>query len=434
VDVTHSIVADRPAARLVRVPLEGAPRDPWDLLDALPRSGDTRIAWYDGTTGLCFAALGVVARWSAHGPNRFADAEAFCSQFNELDSSIPLAFTSFAFADGAESDAGPPTAQVIVPRIIAVARPGELPRMVMNVPATNGPPPPARRQLSRAPAPGEDAGSWHARVTRARAAIEAGRLEKVVLARASRVTAPQGRRFDPIGTVRALRRQHPGAYCFCVQTRAGRAFLGASPETLIRVHGDGRIATHAVAGTAARGQDGPTDQALGDALIASAKDRAEQAVVTEAIRTALAPVCETLAVDDLPRLVRLPHVQHLVTNFQGRLRADACGPIPLLSLAGRLHPTPAVGGWPRAEAARWLEQHEALDRGWYAGPIGWVGSDGSGVLAVAIRSATLHGDHATAYAGAGIVSASDAEAEWDETTLKLKTAAAALQYREAPAS
>ena len=155
---------------------------------------------------------------------------------------------------------------------------------------------------------------------------------------------------------------------------------------------------------------------LGQALLASKKDRYEHQVVTEAICSALGPVTSSLSVHDEPHLLRLNNVQHLET----RISAELDRPRTIMELLSRLHPTPAVGGEPREAALDWIEQHEDLERGWYAGLVGWVGAGGQGLFAVAIRSALLRGSKAWAFAGAGIVADSDPLSEWEETAIKLE--------------
>ena len=168
------------------------------------------------------------------------------------------------------------------------------------------------------------------------------------------------------------------------------------------------------------------DADLAGALISSAKDRAEQRWVSEAIRDALEPLCVELTAPEHPEVRQFSQVQHLATQFHGVLYRG----ISIVDAATARHPTPAVGGVPRREALRWLDRHEGLDRGWYAAPVGWVNASGEGVLAVAIRSALLRGATALAYAGAGIVADSVPAREWEETALKLQTVARALRTRE----
>ena len=136
------------------------------------------------------------------------------------------------------------------------------------------------------------------------------------------------------------------------------------------------------------------------------------------LEAVLRDCCDDVEVASEPTLLRNRTVQHLCTDLRARRRDHA--PVSLLELVGRLHPTPAVGGAPREAALEWLARHESFDRGWFAGPVGFLQSDGDGEFAVALRSALLRGRHATAWAGAGIVARSDPEAEYTETELKLR--------------
>jgi isochorismate synthase len=177
-----------------------------------------------------------------------------------------------------------------------------------------------------------------------------------------------------------------------------------------------RVETAALAGSAARGHTPEEDAALGRELFESKKEQEEHAVVVRALRAALEPHCESLDVPESPSLLRLEGIQHLETRFAGALASGA----HLLEIADALHPTPAVGGAPRAPAVDWLARHERLDRGWYAGAVGFVDAEGGGDLAVALRSALLRGGDALLYAGAGIVAGSVPEDELLETRIKLR--------------
>jgi len=214
--------------------------------------------------------------------------------------------------------------------------------------------------------------------------------------------------------VRRLRRGFPECAVFWARSGAA-SFVGATPESLVRVAG-GSLCTAAIAGSAPRGSTPAHDQELARRLLESAKERREHAFVVDAIRSELAPICEDLVVAPGPELMRLENVQHLVTHVRGRCR-DGSG---VLELAARLHPSPAVAGQPRAEAMRAIAEIERLDRGWYAGPIGWCDAAGDGEMAVAIRSALLRGNEARLYAGAGLVAGSEPAAELQETRLKMQ--------------
>lgn len=257
-------------------------------------------------------------------------------------------------------------------------------------------------------------------VTRALRAIAEGSLEKVVIARTCALRQEGG--FDPVRVLASLRAAHPGCFAFAVG-QGEATFLGATPERLLRRAGE-RLLASALAGSAPRGRTPEEDEALGRALRESKKDQSEHAVVVRSIRSALAGACGDLEAPESPQLLRLDGIQHLHTPVSGRLLAES--PADALTLAGRLHPTPAVGGAPRAAAQAWLRAHEGLERGWWAGGVGWLAPDGDGELAVALRSALLRGDAATLWAGAGVVQGSLPEAELRETGLKLRAALSAL--------
>jgi len=253
------------------------------------------------------------------------------------------------------------------------------------------------------------------RVERALAEIQSGRLQKVVLARAVQVTARSA--IDPVAWLVALRERFPACTLFAVG-EGDAVFLGASPERLIRVEGE-RVETAALAGTAPRGGSQAADRALGEALCECRKNGAEHAAVVDYLKSVLADCCDGVEVAAEPTLLRTRTVQHLCTELKARRRAGS--PVSLLELVSRMHPTPAVGGAPRDMALRWLAAHEGIDRGWFAGPVGYLQSQGDGEFAVALRSALVRGRSATAWAGAGIVEGSEPRAEFTETELKLRT-------------
>ena len=253
------------------------------------------------------------------------------------------------------------------------------------------------------------------RVRRALDAIRAGWLDKVVLARAVHVTA--GSAIDPVAWLVALRERFPTCTLFAVGD-GDAVFLGASPERLVRVHGE-QVETVALAGTAPRGASNSADRALGLALCDSRKNGAEHDIVVRHLQSVLGDCCDGVEVAPEPSLLKTRTVQHLCTELRARRRPDA--PVSLLELASRLHPTPAVGGAPRESALKWLAENEGIDRGWFAGPVGFLQSDGDGEFDVALRSALVRGRGATAWAGAGIVSRSEPRAEFTETELKLRT-------------
>ncbi len=256
-------------------------------------------------------------------------------------------------------------------------------------------------------------------VRRALTAIAEGRLTKVVLARAIEATREHGA-FDPFAIAQALAQRAPQCTTFFLAGANGSTFLGASPETLCRVEGE-RVETEALAGTVERVPGEPTDAAAARVL-GSDKDRREQQAVVEGILRALEPLTYGLEAEAQPRALALATLLHLRTGIRGRLRPGV-GPADVISA---LHPTPAVGGWPRAQALGFLSEHDGLERGWYAGGVGWLG-EGRACVNVAIRSALVDGRRARVFVGAGVVAGSTPEGEWAETEAKARPMLQAIE-------
>jgi isochorismate synthase len=262
------------------------------------------------------------------------------------------------------------------------------------------------------------AAEWQADVANSISAIRRGELEKVVLARAVQLRSAHS--FSARRALQHLASHYADCYLFAV-ARGARCFLGATPEQLVRLR-DGEVKAMSLAGSIGRGQTAEEDERLARTLLNSAKDRREHAVVVSAMLEALGKVCSRLDVSPTPSLLKLDNIQHLYTPLTGRL-ADGH---TLLNLVEQLHPTPAVGGRPRNAALRLIRETEKLDRGWYAGPVGWLDRQGEGEFSVAIRSALLHANEATLFAGCGIMADSDPEREYAESRLKLAPMLAAL--------
>jgi isochorismate synthase len=272
-------------------------------------------------------------------------------------------------------------------------------------------------QLTEVPS----AAGYEAAVAEAVRRIQAGDLQKVVLARTVQVEA--GRTLDPRLLAKRLRAADPDAYTFAAPTNDG-VIVGASPELLVSRHGL-EVRSNPLAGSAPRSGDPDEDRANADALAASAKDREEHAIVVDAVAETLGPLCEDLTWDPEPVLRETPNVWHLSTRFRGRLREPAP---TVLELVAELHPTPAVAGAPREAALELIGELEPFDRGRYAGPVGWVDADGDGEWAIALRCAELIGDRAILSAGAGIVAGSVAERELDETERKFRAFLDSLRW------
>jgi len=253
---------------------------------------------------------------------------------------------------------------------------------------------------------------WGALVDRIHREITAGRLEKAVLARRTTVRGaglPTAARI-----LERLRSEAPRCTRFALTVK-GRTFLGASPERLIRKEGL-QVWTEAMAGSMPN-----NDPAYDGVLLGNLKECLEHDIVAQHIQAVLSPLYQSLSADG-PDVHHLRHVAHLRTRFKGILKA----PMHVLDLVSRLHPTPAVGGSPRGVALAWLDEHENLDRGFYAGPFGVFDGAGNGEFVVAIRSGLMTGSEAHLFAGAGIVEGSQVQSELGETRCKLRSLLAAF--------
>ena len=258
-------------------------------------------------------------------------------------------------------------------------------------------------------------------VAEALSRIRAGELEKVVLTRA--LTAPN-LGIDLAALLAELRRRDPECHLFAAPADEEGAFVGATPETLLRREGD-RVVSLPHAGTAARWPDDPgRDRAAAEALVRSAKNQHEHAAVVEAVADTLAPHCTELRVETEPHLVATATVWHLATAVRGRLRPSAPS---ALALAAALHPTPAVCGTPADAAGALIAHLEPASRGLYSGLVGWVDSRGDGEWAVSLRCALITRALVRIHAGAGIVAESRADLEVAETEIKFRTMVDALE-------
>ncbi len=249
-------------------------------------------------------------------------------------------------------------------------------------------------------------------VARAVQRIRAGALDKIVLAREVEVHAPLD--HDPAAVIGILREAFPSCYVFAVG-RGEATFVAASPELLVRREGQ-RASTVALAGSTRRSADPAVDDHLGERLLQSEKDREENLIVARRIARALRPHAVWVTAAPELSVVRVANIQHLASP----IRAQLAAPIDAIELAAVLHPTPAVGGEPAEPAIALIPALEGLDRGWYAGPVGWTDSAGDGEFCVALRCALLRGRLARCYAGCGIVRDSDPAAELAETEIKLE--------------
>jgi menaquinone-specific isochorismate synthase len=256
-----------------------------------------------------------------------------------------------------------------------------------------------------------DLQGWRENIEWALSAFAEGRLGKVVLAR--RAAFGFDGDLDPTLLLESLKAVTPGCFHFYAEPEDGTAFLGASPERLFRR--DGRsLQSEAVAGTRPRGVSSADDEGLRDELLHSAKDRVEHTYVSKGIREALEPLCEELEIEDSVADMKLARGRHLRSKIRGKLR-DGVTDAGLLEA---MHPTPAVGGYPRDRAREEIRVLEPFDRGWYAGPVGWIGAEAS-EFAVGLRSGLVRGQTLALFSGAGIVAGSVPEEEWAEIEQKI---------------
>ncbi len=398
-------------------------------------AGKERVLWMQPSEDAGLAAVGVAARFTGTGAARFkqvAEAwrEAMASSQVATDSAspaaMPLALGGFAFDPEGRDAAGPwsafPDAELVVP-LVQVWTQGGACWLTVNArsPAdANEAETMLDGLLSGHRASDESAGVlddnggasdlWRDAVGSAVRRIRAGEMEKVVLAREALARG----RFDIVDAIDRLRSAYGACTVFAFD-RGGAAFVGATPERLVRLDGR-RVQAASLASSRPRGATPEEDEALGLALLADPKEREEHALVVRELRSALSPVCSQLSIPETPELLRMPNVQHLYTPVEGVADARTA----VIDLVERLHPTPATGGAPRDAALEVIRESESFDRGWYAGAAGWVARDGGGEFAVAIRSALVRDGEARLYAGCGIVADSDPEQEYEESCLKLR--------------
>ena len=259
--------------------------------------------------------------------------------------------------------------------------------------------------------------AWEAAVEETLAAIRQGRVSKAVLARTLDVDAP----VDPAHLVAALWEVNRGSHVFLFEPQPGSALVGAAPETVATLK-DGVFHATAVAGSIGRGGS-PREQAeLAARLLASDKDRHEQRIALDDMVARLKTVAHQIRTDPQPHVLTLARIQHLETEIRASIPAGT----GVLDLVRILHPTAAVCGLPRDAALAFLAEEEPFQRGWYAGPVGWLDGDGNGVFAPALRSAVRHDGTWRLFAGAGIVEGSVPSLEWEETGLKFTPVLEAL--------
>lgn len=356
------------------------------------RGGD-RVFWRaPGSDAI--AGLGVARAVEVDGPWRFeAAAAAAADLLDEGD----VAFAGFGFAVHSGSGVwdGYPSGRLVVPERLVrgseLGAEGAVDGRVLRV-----------QDGTRA--------SYRDSVKQAAAAIDAGEMAKVVVAREVEAMG----RIDPAVVLARLSCRFESCAVFGFG-RGRSCFLGASPEVLVELDGD-VVTTYAVAGTAPRGATPADDAANAEALATNPKEQDEHRYVVDYLRTRLALAGVELGSTSATEVRTLSGIHHLSTMVSGTIDPE---PGLALRLAGVLHPSPAVGGTPSSFAQQWIAEHEGFHRGWYAGPVGWIDHRGCGSFYVALRSALAGPEGLRLFAGAGIVAGSDPEQELNETDVKL---------------
>ena len=392
------------------VPLE----DPGDLLALLPDAEST--AWVRNGDGL--VGWGTAAEIRTSGPERFADAREWWTGHSRTavvrdEVGVPgsglVCFGSFAFADE------PGDSVLVVPEVV-VGRRGNRAWVTTTSAASLLPPP----VLTPADEPEPPSGvtfsdgamsgaSWETVVAEAVRRVNAGELEKVVLARDLVATA--GEDVDVRWPLRRLAAGYPMCWTFHVD-----GLFGATPEMLVRRE-RGLVTSRVLAGTIRRTGDDERDLALAATLARSSKDLEEHEYAVRSVADALAPHCTSMNVPEAPFVLHLPNVMHLATDVAG-VTHETDDVASSLTLAEALHPSAAVGGTPTRLARALISEIEGMDRGRYAGPVGWMDADGDGEWGIGLRSAEVDGPRVRLFAGCGIVADSDPAAELAEAQAK----------------
>ena len=383
--------------------------DPGDLVASLPEPG--ALSWLRGGDGV--VGWGEVTRLELSGPSRFRRAARWWQELaTDLDVvdevGLPgtgaLAFGSFSFDDAGRS-------VLLVPRVVLGRRRGRAWVTTVGGPAPAAPVGPVRPPQGVTYAEGSlGAVAWEQVVAEAVERIADGDLEKVVLARDLLATATGP--VDVRWLLGRLVEGYPTCWTFAVD-----GLVGATPEMLVRLE-KGLVTSRVLAGTIRRTGDDARDLALAASLARSSKDLEEHEYAVRSVADALAPHCTGMNVPEAPFVLHLPNVMHLATDVAGVLADGSTA----LDLAGALHPTAAVCGTPRPSALALIGELEQLDRGRYAGPVGWVDAEGDGEWGIALRCAEVDPDDARRvrlFAGCGIVAGSDPEAELAESQAKL---------------
>jgi menaquinone-specific isochorismate synthase len=423
--VTTRVLSGEPAGPLDVRTVRVDPAVAAHLLDLIP--DERPVTWLRRGEGL--VGWGAAAEIRTSGATRFADADKWWGEIadtaevrdevNEPGTGL-VCFGSFAFADE-PGDSVLIAPEVVVGRrgdttwLTTISRGGTSVDALLD-PAGADPRPPVDVSFGDGALNGEE---WMSVIGDAVRRISSGALEKVVLARDLVATAASP--IDVRWPLRRLAEDYPMCWTFHVD-----GIFGATPEMLVRRE-RGLVTSRVLAGTIRRTGRDQRDLALAAALARSSKDLEEHEYAVRSVADALDPHCSSMNVPEAPFVLHLPNVMHLATDVAGVVHDAAT--VSSLRLAESLHPSAAVGGTPTPEATALIAEIEGMDRGRYAGPVGWMDAAGDGEWGLALRSAHLSGSTVRLYAGCGIVADSDPEAELAEAQAKFVPVRDALSPR-----
>ena len=391
----------------------------WELLNANHQV--SRVAWVDRNSSNAIVGLGIAADIKIKDERDFSHSVTRCRAI--LGDNPQLKFYGgFSFTGSAAEWDGFGSGRFVLPRImlskdqftLTAIEQSDIEQAKLDV-----------RQMSFRPAPFESDfpaikstsyaptfDGWQSRIDEALSLIRSEVLEKIVLSRKTVLKFEDS--LNPIRLASELQTATHDCYVFCFNFEMGNTFVGATPEKLFRRQGD-HLESEVIAGTRMRGEGPLADEKLAIELLTSDKDQREHDIVRKSIRQKLHKFVDHLSVDSQASILRLAHKQHLKSNVEGKLKPSVDDGM----LLKQLHPTPAVGGYPTENALPEIARIEPFSRGWYAGPIGWIGSD-SIHFAVAIRSGLISNDELSLFSGAGIVRGSEPAQEWQEVDNKIQ--------------
>ena len=388
------------------------------LLDLLPDSNP--VSWIRGGEGL--VGWGIHATTTVSGPNRFADARNWWLAQLEgfaVTNSVhgngtgPVLFTSFSFSPNDES-------VLLIPKVI-VGKKGEKSWITWfgssPQPEFNFVIPEIIHNSITWDSPGDADIEWKARVSTAVNRIQNGALDKVVLARD--FTGRSQGNIDPRPILKKLAAEYPSTWSFAVG-----GLVGATPELLLRLSRK-MVTSRVLAGTISKTGDDERDLALAGSLARSSKDLEEHEYAVRSVADALEPFCTSTNVPESPYVLHLANVMHLATDVTGAL-AEKLSHVDAFTILEQLHPSAAVCGTPREQAAELITEIEGMSRGRYAGPVGWIDAAGDGELGIALRCGQISGSEIRIFAGCGIVAGSDPAIELAESEAKLVPMRSAL--------